>query len=70
MTTIKIDEDLLDGIENFVADHDNPPKGRMTHDEAVNTILRDWLMGQGYLAIPGDEEIEVVTAMDAAEVPK
>lgn len=70
MTSVKLDEELLDGIENFIADHDGPPQGEMTVDEAVNTMLRDWLMGQGYLAIPGDEEVEVVTALDAAEVPR
>lgn len=70
MTTAKIKQDLLDGIENFIADHDAAPQGKLTFDDAVNVMLRDWLMGQGYLAIPGDEEVEVVTALDAAEVPR
>lgn len=69
MTSVKLDEELLDGIENFIADHDASPRDKMTFDDAVNTMLRDWLMGQGYLAIRGDEEVEVVTALDAAEVP-
>lgn len=70
MTSVRLDEELLDGIENFIADQDAPPRGKMTVDDAVNIMLRDWLMGQGYLAIPGDEEVEVVTALDAAKVPR
>lgn len=65
----KLDEDLLDGIEQFISDHDEPPRGKMTHEDAVNVIVRDWLAGQGYLASPDDPD-GVVTALVAARVPK
>jgi len=66
---IALEEELLDGIEQFIANRDEPPRGRMTHEDAVNVILRDWLMGQGYLALPDDPDI-IVPALDASQVPK
>ena len=47
MTSIKLDEELLDGVEQFIADRDAPPVGKMSYEDAVNVIVRDWLMGQG-----------------------
>jgi hypothetical protein len=49
MTTIKLDEELLDGIEQFIADQDMPLAGRMGYDEAVNVIVQDWLTAQGIM---------------------
>ncbi|WEK04711.1 MAG: hypothetical protein P0Y65_00170 [Candidatus Devosia phytovorans] len=69
MMSIKLADDLLDGIEQFISDHNEPPRGKMTHEDAVNVIVRDWLMGQGYLALPDDPD-GVVTALVAARVPK
>lgn len=69
MTAVKLDEELLDGVEQFIADRNQPPQGKMTHQDAVNVIVRDWLMGQGYMALPDDPHM-VTTALDAAEVPK
>ena len=69
MISIKLDEELLDSMEQFIADHDAPPRARMTYDDAVNVMVRDWLMGQGYLALPGDTD-EIVPALEAAAVPK
>jgi hypothetical protein len=39
MTTVKLAEELLDGVEQFIADRDEPPRGRMSLDDAVNVIL-------------------------------
>ena len=69
MTSVKLDENLLDGIEQFIADRDEPPSERMTFDDAVNVIIRDWLMGQGYVPLP-DDETEITPALEAARVPK
>lgn len=69
MMSVKLDEELLDGIEQFIADRDEPPHGKMTHQDAINVIVRDWLMGQGYLDLPDDPD-GIVTALDAAKVPK
>ena len=69
MISIKLEEELLDGVEQFIANRDEPPRGRMTHDDAVNVIVRDWLMGQGYLPLPGGPN-DITPALDAAAVPK
>ena len=69
MTRVHIEDDLLDGVEQFIADRDEPPRGRMSHEDAVNVIVRDWLMAQGYIALPGDQD-SITPALDAAVVPK
>ena len=69
MTAIKLDDDLRDGLDQFIADRDEPPRGRMSPDDAVNVIVRDWLMAQGYIPLPGDPDA-VTPALDAASVPK
>ena len=68
MTSVKLEEELLDGIEQFIADRNEPPRGRMTYDDAINVIIRDWLMGQGYLFLPGDPG-SITPALEAAKVP-
>ena len=69
MMSVDLDAELLAAMEKFIADRDEPPNGKMTHADAVNVILRDWLMGQGYLALPGDPD-PIVPALEAAGVPK
>jgi hypothetical protein len=69
MMRVQLDDELLDGIEQFIADRDQPPHGRMSHQDAVNVIVSDWLMGQGYIKLPGDEQA-ITPALDAAGVPK
>ena len=68
MISAKVDDELLDGLEQFITDRDEPPRGKMTFDDAVNVILRDWLMGQGYIPLPNDDD-PITPALDAAEVP-
>ena len=68
MISVKLDEELLDGVEQFIADRDEPPRGKMTYDDAINVIVRDWLMGQGYIPLPDDpDDITLVT--EASRVP-
>ncbi|MGB3339149.1 MAG: hypothetical protein WBA73_18390 [Devosia sp.] len=69
MTSITLDDDLLDGVEQFIADRDEPQRGKMTYDDAISVIVRDWLMGQGYIALPDDAD-QVTPALKAARVPK
>jgi len=69
MTSVKLDEELLDGVEQFIADRNEPPVGKMTYDDAVNVIVRDWLMGQGYIPLPDDAD-EITPALEAARVPR
>lgn len=66
---VNLDADMKHALDAFIAERDEAPMGRMTPSEAVNVIVRDWLTGQGYLAILGDEDT-VVHALDAADVPK
>jgi hypothetical protein len=69
MSRVELDQELLEGVERFIAERDEPPRGRMSYDDAVNVIVRDWLMAQGYIALPGNPE-GVKPALDAALVPK
>jgi hypothetical protein len=69
MTSVKLDEELLDGIEQFIADRNEPPRGKMTYDDAINVIVRDWLMGQGYLELPGDPD-GIMPTLEPSKVPK
>ena len=66
---MKLDEELLDGVEQFIADRDEPPTDKMSYDDTVNVIVRDWLMAQGYVTLP-DDGAEIVPALKAANVPK
>jgi len=70
MTSVKLDEDLLDGLENFIADRDIPPASKMNYQSAVNVIVRDWLMGQGYVPLPDDDGNAIIPALVAADVPR
>ena len=69
MTKIDLGDDLLAGLDRFIADRDRPPRGRMERNEAIAVIVRDWLMAQGFLDIPGETD-EITPALEAADVPK
>lgn len=69
MMTVTLEEDLLDGLAQFIAVRDEAPNGKMTHDDAVNVIVRDWLMGQGYIPLPGSPD-DIRPALEAAHVPE
>ena len=63
-----MDADVAAALDRFIAERDRPPLGRMTREEAVEVIVRDWLMAQGHLPLPG-EETPIVPALAAADVP-
>ena len=69
MMSVKLDEALLAGLEQFTADRNEPPRGNMTLEDAVNVIVRDGLMGQGYLSLPDDPDF-TTPALDAARVKR
>lgn len=69
MISVKLEDELLDGVEGFIADRDEPPRGKMSYDDAINVIVRDWLMAQGYIALPDDPDT-IKPALDAAFVPE
>lgn len=49
---LRIQRDALDGIDAFAAaEHDQPNR-----TEAVRRIIRDWLIGHGYLENPPPRE--------------
>jgi len=68
MAKLELSDTLLDGLDRFIDDRDRPPSGRMSRDEAVSGIVRDWLMSQGYVPLPDDPDT-IRTALDAAGVP-
>jgi hypothetical protein len=49
-----LDPDLVDGIDKLIEDRDEAPAGRMSRNDALNVIVRDWLMAQGYIELPSD----------------
>ena len=53
MTAIRLEAELHDGIEQFIADRAEAPRGRLNYDDAVSVIIRDWLIGPGYIPPPG-----------------
>jgi len=69
MTSVKLDDALLAGIEQFIAHRNEPPRGKMSHDDAINVIVEDWLIAQGYMALP-DDTGTATKALDAADVPQ
>jgi hypothetical protein len=58
-----LDEDLITGLDNFIADHVHPEAGTLSRNDAINRILRDWLTGQGYVA-PDAETLDVNSPWD------
>ncbi|UBI80543.1 hypothetical protein [Ensifer canadensis] len=42
---IEIDDEIEGGIQLFMAEH------AVSREEAIKRILRDWLVGNGYLAV-------------------
>lgn len=70
MISVKLDHALLDELEQFRADRNGPPRGRMAYDDAINVIVKDWLLGQGYVPLSEDGEEEIIRMMDADNVSK
>lgn len=52
---VRLQSDLLDPIDAFAGEtiHPDAPIGR---PEAIRRILRDWLIGHGYLPSKSDEK--------------
>lgn len=69
MIAVTLDPALVSGLDRFIAERDAPPDGRMSRVDAVNVIVQDWLMGQGYLPLP-DETTRITPALQAADVPR
>jgi hypothetical protein len=68
LDSIVIEDDLLAGLDRFISHRDEPPRGRMSGNDAINVILRDWLTAQGYLDLPPDQD-SITKALEAAKVP-
>ena len=60
--------ELLTGIDRLIDDRDVPPTPRLGREEALQMIVRDWLQGQGYVALPDGESVIPVAA--ASRVPR
>lgn len=60
-----LSDELIDGIDKYVARAAVPPNVRLTREEAVEVIVRDWLQSQGYLPLPDGSEIAPVNSAPA-----
>lgn len=69
MTPVRLDEDLQAALARFIRDRNVPPQGEMSPEAAINVIVGDWLMAQGYLPLPNQQDA-ILPALDAADVPK
>lgn len=49
---LRVQRDALNGIDAFAAEQEDKP----SRTEAVRRILRDWLIGNGYMPLPPDKE--------------
>lgn len=47
----RVSRDILDGIDRFAAEEED----KLTRPEALRRIVRDWLIGHGYLALHDEE---------------
>ncbi|WP_375451795.1 hypothetical protein [uncultured Devosia sp.] len=47
-----LDEDLINGLDRFIADRDGAPAGHLSRNDAINAILREWLTDQNYIHRP------------------
>ena len=52
-----LDSDLIAGIDSFIADRAGTEAGALSRNDAINRILRDWLMREGYVA-PDNESLD------------
>ena len=65
--------DTLAALDRFIAKSDVPPSPRLSRESAIEVVVRDWLMGQGYLAIPsppgesGSDKQPVVPALHVTD---
>jgi len=50
-----LDEDLINGLDSFIADRDKEGAGHLSRNDAINAILREWLTGQGYVERQPDD---------------
>jgi hypothetical protein len=63
--SLRLDADLVAALDAFIAQRGSADLSRSA---AVNVIVQDWLISQGYLPLP-DADAPVVDALTAAEVP-
>lgn len=44
-----LDEDLINGLDRFIADRQEEGAGHLSRNDALNAILREWLTAQRYI---------------------
>lgn len=52
----RVHDDLLAPLDAFAADHSANPDAPIGRPEAVRRIIRDWLLGHGYLPASSEED--------------
>lgn len=61
-----ITPELADGLERYIEANDEPPAPRMSREEALQTIVRDWLQSQGFVPLPDGSAVTPVPALQAS----
>ncbi|RYG94768.1 MAG: hypothetical protein EON57_17780 [Alphaproteobacteria bacterium] len=59
--------ELRVGIDRFIDEQDIPPNPRLSREDALVVIVRDWLQAQGYVALPDGDSVVPVSV--ASETP-
>ncbi len=54
--------ELTIGVDRLVENLDVPPNPRLSREQALQMIVRDWLQGQGYVPLPDGGRVIPVTA--------
>ena len=62
-----LDAATLAALDRFIDKSDEPPAPRLSRQEAINVVVQDWLMGQGFMPIPQEPGAGVET--NEAAVP-
>jgi hypothetical protein len=50
-----LDEDLINGLDRFIADRVEDGAGHLSRNDAINAILREWLTAQHYVERQPDD---------------
>ncbi len=50
-----LDEDLINGLDCFIAGRAADGAGHLSRNDATNAILREWLTAQGYIERQADD---------------
>lgn len=50
-----LDEDLINGLDRFIAHRAQDGAGHLSRNDAINAIMREWLTEQGHIQRQPDD---------------